>query len=539
MILILFNFFLFLALVFLHGYIFQTKIIKTNNKKNFYEICLIGLIITLISSQAINFFFPLNNYILYLNIIILLIYIFLTKENFIKNTKFDLYVFLICLLIIFLNIYGSGFSDDIDHYHYGFISNADNGNFIWGNSFLNLLYGTSPVWLSVQSYLNFDSSRLQDIHITNGLIFFLILGLFISEIRFKKNLFFYKPYLFLVLIFLLLKYTRLKEFGIDKPATILFCFMIYYYLKYFLNFDKDNLLPNFIILSLISISIILIKITYLPVLFLPLMILVKYRSKLIKKDIRYFFLLIPFLILIVKNILGTGCMIYPIESSCISHISWVNNSGARELSILAETFNKSWLNYKGDLSEINYIKNFNWLSTWFNRSKIEILEFTLTILLVIFITLISFKLNFKNYIINNKKLKLFFYFLIFLIITSVCFFFLKNPVLRMNHPTLISIMTLSLILFCESNLKKINNNVIYIFFVLAVLFNLIKNIDRIVDKNFVNNPYFETYSKISKPVKKDIDNFTYYIGWYGENPIGNRDLNNKNHKKILIFNIIN
>ena len=539
MILISFNFFLFLALIFLHGYIFQKKIIKINNKKNFYEICLIGLIITLISSQAINFFFPLNNYILYLNIIILLIYIFLTKENFIKNIKFDLYVFLICLVIIFLNIYGSGFSDDLDHYHYGFILNANNGNFIWGNSFLNLLYGTSPVWLTLQSYLNFDFSRLQDIHVTNGLIFFLILGLFISEIRSKKNLFFYKPYLFLVLIFLLLKYTRLKEFGIDKPATILFCFMIYYYLKYFLNFDKDNLLPNFIILFLISISIVLIKITYLPVLFLPFIILAKYRSELIKKDTRYFFLLIPFLILIFKNILGTGCIIYPIESSCISYISWANNSGAGELSILAETFNKSWSNYKGDLSEINYIKNFNWLSTWFDRSKIEILEFTLTILLVIFITLISFKLNFKNYIINNKKLKLFFYFLMFLIITSICFFFVKNPVLRMNHPTLISIMTLSLILFCESNLKKNNINVIYVFFVLAVSFNLIKNIDRIVDKNFVNNPYFEINTKISKPIKKNIDNFTYYIGWYGETPIGNRDLDNKKHKKMFIFNIIN
>ena len=109
----------------------------------------------------------------------------------------------------------------------------------------------------------------------------------------------------------------------------------------------------------------------------------------------------------------------------------------------------------------------------------------------------------------------------------------------MNHPALISIMILCLILFCDSNLKKINNNIVYVFFFLAVAFNLLKNIDRIVDKNLINNPYFEINSKISKPVKKNIDNFTYYIGWYGETPIGNRDLNNKKHKKMLIFNIIN
>ena len=539
MILILFNFFLFLTLVYLHGCIFQKKIFKDNNKKNFYETALIGLIITLLISQIINFFLPLNNNILYLNIILLLIYIFFNKENLIRNTKLNLNAFLVCLVIVFFNIYGSGFSDDIDHYHYGFILNADNGNFIWGYSFLNLLYGTSPLWLTGQSYLNFDYSRLQDIHITNGLIFFLILGLFISELRIKKNLFFYKPYLFLIIIFLLFKYTRLKEFGIDKPATILFCFMIYYYLRYFLNFDKKNLLPNFIILSLISISIILIKILYLPVLLLPIIVLANYRSKLIKKDARYLFLLIPFLIFIAKNLLGTGCIIYPMEISCINSISWANNDGARELTVLLETFNKSWSNYKGNLSEIDYVKNFNWLSTWLDRSKIEILEFILTILLVILITLVTFKFNFKNYIIYNNKLKLLFYFLMFLIITSTCIFFIKNPVLRMNHPSLISIMISTLILFCNSNFKKFNNNFVYTFFVFAVAFNLIKNLDRIIDKNFINNPYFEINSKISKPVKKNIDNFIFYKGWYGEAPIGNKDLKYKEHKKILIFNIIN
>ena len=116
---------------------------------------------------------------------------------------------------------------------------------------------------------------------------------------------------------------------------------------------------------------------------------------------------------------------------------------------------------------------------------------------------------------------------------------LKEQGQYITDPALISIMILCLILFCDSNLKKINNNIVYVFFFLAVAFNLLKNIDRIVDKNLINNPYFEINSKISKPVKKNIDNFTYYIGWYGETPIGNRDLNNKKHKKILIFNIIN
>ena len=61
--------------------------------------------------------------------------------------------------------------------------NADNESFIWGYSYLNLLYGTSPTWLINQSYLNFNHTRLQDIHVTNGIIFFLLLGLLFSELK--------------------------------------------------------------------------------------------------------------------------------------------------------------------------------------------------------------------------------------------------------------------------------------------------------------------------------------------------------------------
>ena len=172
-----------------------------------------------------------------------------------------------------INIYGSGFSDDLDHYHNGFIANADTFKFIWGQSFLQPWYGTSSAWLIGHSFFNFENFRLQDIHILNGLILFLVLGLLLTELDFtiKKDVF-YSPILFSLVIFILLKYTRLKEFGIDKPASLIFCFLIYYYLKYFLKPNNKEILKNFILVSLISIFIFSIKITYLPVLFFPLYI---------------------------------------------------------------------------------------------------------------------------------------------------------------------------------------------------------------------------------------------------------------------------
>ena len=45
-------------------------------------------------------------------------------------------------------------------------------------------------------------------------------------------------------------------------------------------------------------------------------------------------------------------------------------------------------------------------------------------------------------------------------------------------------------------------------------------------------------NKIAEPRQKEIDNFEYFIGWYGSAPIGNQDISNKKHVKILIFDII-
>ena len=140
MIIILSNFFLFLFLIFSHGYLFLKKILKISNKKNFFEISLIGFIITIFVAQFINFFSPLNDVIIYINLILVFLFLIPNRNDILKNLKINFVIFSISFIIISLNIYGSSFSDDIDHYHYGFILNSDSTNYIWGYSFLNLLY---------------------------------------------------------------------------------------------------------------------------------------------------------------------------------------------------------------------------------------------------------------------------------------------------------------------------------------------------------------------------------------------------------------
>ena len=87
---------------------------------------------------------------------------------------------------------------------------------------------------------------------------------------------------------------------------------------------------------------------------------------------------------------------------------------------------------------------------------------------------------------------------------------------------------------------KMKNNFIIFFLVLAFLFNGSKNLIRIKDNNYINDPLKQIYSEglDRNSEKRKINDFTYYQGWMGPSPIGNSSLEGYNHKKILFFNII-
>lgn len=538
MITIITNSLLFLLIIYGNGIIFSKKIFNDFENQNFYEILLIGLVTTTLLSQFINFFFPLNNYLTIINLLVVILYLTFEKQI-IKNLRIDYKFFFIFFILILSNIYASDFSEDLNHYHYGMISNSDNLNFIWGYSFFHDMYGTSPIWLTTHSYLNFDNSRLQDIHVLNGLFLFIFLGLFFSEIQKNNQSHSVKQIiLFSILLFVLIKFTRLKEFGIDRPAFLLFCTILYIYLKYFFTNSNENILENFSKISLISICIIAIKITYLPIIIFPLFILLRYKRKITIFNTKILLILLAFSIFILKNFLGTGCIIYPVSYSCLDFISWSNSKGAEDLAFLAEYFNKSWTSYEGYLSKLEYIRNFNWFETWFIRGNKEILDLFLTIILVFILSIFIFGIKKRKIFKYQNELSFLKKILSSIIVISLFIYFIKNPVIRMNFHALISILILLIINFVslDSNKKKLST--INFFLFLAIFFNLSKNFDRIVDKKFINDPIEIISNKITAQKQNNLDDFIYYTGWYGETPISYKILENKMYEKKFIFNII-
>jgi len=232
---IIIHFSLFLFIVISNGLILFKLIFFKNLKLNLLETSILGLVATGFLAQLLNFFIPLNDMVIYCNLFISLVILTIYRKkihlNFNKNTTL---VLLAMLFLSLAQIYSSGFSDDLAHYHGGQIVNSDNFKYIVGINFLHHHYGYGSIWLLLHSYLNFNETFLQNIHVINAITLFLILSYLITECI--KNDETNDNFLFILLgvfiLFFLMKYTRLKEFGLDRPGILLFCFLIYLSFKY-------------------------------------------------------------------------------------------------------------------------------------------------------------------------------------------------------------------------------------------------------------------------------------------------------------------
>jgi len=538
------HFFLFFFLIYFNGKIFLENFKLNNLNLDIFQISIFGLIFTGLFAQIINIFIPLNFFLLILNLIIINTYlIYNYKKFFFRIKKID-YIYFILFLLITLNIYGSDFSDDLNNYHYGFILNSDSGNFIVGMSHLYQMYAFSPIWLTTHSYFNFDYSRLQDIHVLNGLIFFIFLSIFYKEIKDsfdKKRINILIPVTFFILVFVLIKYTRLKEFGIDRPSFLIIFFFIFFILKNFFSNLKENQVDSKIILMIyLSMFLFYSKIIFFFTALIPIYYIIRYKK--LKIFFSKNFLPIYLIILgyFIKNLIISGCLIFPISLTCLNFLSWSAKEYAEYQMIFTEIINKSWTIYNGQLTNIEYIRDFNWIETWFNRHKIEFFEFFLTSGLATILTLFSFKsLKEKKsnfYFLKNSELITIFS---LLFVIQLIFFISKNPVIRMSHYLFVFFYSM-IIIFIFRNFKlHLKKRVISAIFIFAISFNAFKNFTRISENNFINDPHQMVKPYIDKQTKEKLGDFEYYNGWYGNFPAGKVILGSSfDHKKKFIFDII-
>jgi len=421
-------------------------------------IFLYGAIFISFLSLLINFFLPLNftvNTIVYIIIFLLSFYLklFLNKKDF-------FYLIIISIISISLVLFDTVYRPDAGLYHIPYIKIINSEKIIFGLSNLHSRFGH----ISIMQYLSAINNNLI---FNNGIS--IALGSFCSFfiIFFMRRVYSIKNkkinisdiFAIFVLVYIMYKVIRFGEYGNDAPAHLISFFIIFKLLeKQRINFNK------FKNLYLISIFAFLIKFSKIFLLIFPAILFFKNKYKFKPTVIS---LPTIFLVLwMLKNIITTSCIIYPIKNTCIQS-GWLNNYQIEKASLEAEAWSKDWPNrIDRNISMKKYISEFNWLQSWLKTHFVIFIKLLIPYIFVCLILIMYLK-NFKGVNLVNKENKFNIKMIAFVSLISTSFFLIKYPIYRYGYSELITLIIIFLMTlnprYSTKNIKKISKNLFILF----------------------------------------------------------------------------
>ena len=448
--------------------------IKTVN--NFFlDICF-GLIIISILITTFHFFYEIKSF---LKILILLIglTIFFKKKNLadfkllIKKKNF-LYLVIIGLLIpMFVS---QKYHEDFGYYHLPYALAFLEEKIVFGFANIDRTFVYNSIWLNLYSIFFLEDKNYNYLTFPSFLLFLSFIIFSIDKILKQEYSKISNYYLTIVLFYFLLKFTRISEFGVDFPATILSILSIFYFIKFYETNVIIERKAFFYFNLAFSLFSILVKLSVLPIIILPIYLYFSNFKKLKFYIFNLRFLCIYFLGLVffIQQFFYTGCLFFPTNLTCFS-VSWFNPEHLK-LSKELELINKSYSIAREIYSPEEYLENFTWFLFWLKRNFIEIFEHLMTIILplLLFFTLLK-KEKKKNYKIKKENF-----------IYLFCFIFLLfwlnfSPVFRFSIPFFVTIIFLISYKFYIK--KKFSRNIFIFFVSIFLIFNFSKNIKRIND----------------------------------------------------------
>lgn len=489
------------------------KFLKLDNLNlNYGIIGILGLFFLSIISSYTHLVVP-HNYIHNITIIILGLlsyFIFVNKKiNDIKILGLIFTILFICIILAKNN-------EDFAHYHLQSSLHFAQQKLQFGIG--NLDHGfkhiSSLFFLMSLNYLPFFEYYL--FNLTNFLFLFFFIIFILQEIFYKK--FFSSNLVRILLCFLLIlfltKFSRLAEYGSDISGQIIISYYIFFIAELIFNknisFEKKILyLKVSLILIVFAISFKFILAIY-SILILLLLYFINEKKRVILNLFNYKFLLaifLPILFLIFFNFSSTGCLLYPVNSTCFSNTyDWaVPSEVVNYLNFYYELWAKAGAGAGYQLSdEKKYVQFLNWVPNWFKMYFFtKVSDFLLVTLFIIFV----FGLFFMKRILKKKKKytkldnKHLVFFLSLIIIFLIWFF--NFPTLRYAGYIifyLLIIFPISVLLNSKINLSKKENLKKFSYIVIiCFVFFIGKNTSRIYNEvlltenehhNFKNFPFY-------------------------------------------------
>lgn len=351
----------------------------------------------------------------------------------------------------------------------------------------------------------------------------LIMG-FVNIILIKKVLvpknqkidFLYYLSLFSI-IFINIFFYRIGEHGTDRSAQILILlFIIELFLL--LKIKKLDQVLSSKILMLVGLIISLkafyvIYLSYLGIIFLYFLKFFKFKNMILfLKNLTffYFFMILLFLVMFTY-FANTGCLLYPIEMTCLDTIWSIHSSEVIQMNDWYEQWSKGGAspNFRVD-NPTEYIEGFNWVVNWIDVyffNKVSDFLLSLVLLSIIFFLLYFSKK--KNQIIFKRE------YLLLYVVTLVLFFewFYNHPALRYGGYVLICLLIFIPFSFMLSRNYHTEKSLFLrtkLLLTLCLVIFFVRNIDRINNEitkyNFI--PFLDNSFRISDNhfrIKNQID----------------------------------
>lgn len=499
------------------GSLFSDKTKKDFLLNIFFGYLFVSFLVTLV-----HFVFSINHVVTIVIACCGIILSFKNNEycNFKIKKKFFLY-FLIFLILIPIFI-SQKYHEDFGYYHLPYLINLATEKIIFGLGNLNDGFIHNSIWLNTIS-LFYVKNNYNFVTLPTFLLFFIFIIYSINQIIISTKQHYSNYFLLICVFYLVLKFTRISEFGNDIPSLIYSLLGIFFFLKY----EEEDILAkkNFFFFSHFSFAAfaILIKFSTIPIIILTLFIFFR-DFRIIRKEIfKYNYFLIFFLIILFffQQFIYTGCFIFPSKITCMD-VSWFNNEFLNLRSKL-ELVNKSYSVARDFISSDEYLVNFNWIPYWFDRNYPEVIEHLSTMLIPVIIFFLLSKNNTDN--MNKTKniynLKIF----IFFLVIGFIYWFTFSPVYRFGILYFLCLIFVSTAPFYRK--KILSKKFFLILLCLFLTFNFSKNISRIIQKNYivfgidkVNNRYipYDDYnnSNIIPVFRPDIKlNELKGNGWQG------------------------
>ena len=496
-----FNFFIITILI---GYSYLFKNLLNNKDNQIHNLDLLyGLIILIFLSLFLNFILPLN---LFFYLIVTIGFFSFLRCFYKKKLKINLLYYFLIIFTFIIIIYSHGENVDSPMYHHQIIKWLHNYKITLGLTNLEIRFGDNSLWFNFLSLLQFKFKEFNSIHTLNIIPFSILTYEIFKQ---KKTL----SYLFLTLsLSFLFFFSYLHPFQngiilnhlhnpeVDTIGMVFFIISFYLLLMYLEDKKKETF--HFLVLS--SSICFFTKLSYIGVILFPILIIaIFYRKNLIKFLITKLniFLLLFFILWLIKNFLLSGCFIFPLNFTCIN-VSW--SPGVEEI----ETYKNIVKSFARDTRErllytdFNHtIHTFNWFMPWFKDYALNTALLKISFFLIVSTSLFFFLLKRYTKILtmglNNYKIHLFV--LIVLVINLSIWF--QVPEIRFGWGTIISFncYLVSMLFFYNVFFKRINPHIIKYFaiFFLAILF--FDNKKNLTIYNLLN-PYITNanYSKIVK-----------------------------------------